>query len=624
MFGDLGKPLLGFEAGRLVADSSLVFRTQIASVLTKGYKAPSSKLSRDVILENQRSNLNQLVGFLESERQATNLALDQRGFSVDNEGISDELKLGSLPWSKGTWAALTNLGLKETDPLLALDAFNWGELLAFSGWESVLEVLHTVHDWAPFALAENLLVPQGYDLHDLADFVERFLIARMGAKSDDNFNGFGLLRERNAWGVERKTLDEIGNLRSLTRERIRQIEKKLELQNHGQQLKPFIAIEKLLELKYDPTFVDPIETIEDFFNQSGNWDLPGIEKIIELSSGSEELQRFKNLISEASLSSDGLSELNSAIVKSRSVIGVIRLQDLNSHAKSSGVDQDELRLLITRRYPRSIFGGQFVAARQATNECMLFNYVHGQLLVKQPLHVDVLHAGILRAAISRKAVKWVPPVSDLREMLKIHESYQVDTSGFVSADLDPVFDSSISGWLVRELKTKNGYMSAKSTLLRAGALEGHKFSTLTQYLQYGPEFRSVSNGLVCLVGSNVNEQDRQHALAIAEVNDVKNKVISYQIQDESTFTAKLIFSTNFMVSGVITVNSDLAILLGTKARKSICCSSFTSDANPKLSSSSLWANLSSLRDHLWMVHGYREGDVIEFRVTADSVQPQIS
>jgi len=210
------------------------------------------------------------------------------------------------------------------------------------------------------------------------------------------------------------------------------------------------------------------------------------------------------------------------------------------------------------------------------------------------------------------------------EMLVNHESFNVDSSGFVSAELDSVFDSSISGWLVRELKTKSGFMSAKSTLLRAGALEGYKFSTLTQYLQYGPEFRSVSNGLVCLVGSNVNEQDRQHALAIAEVNDVKNRVVSYQIQDESTFTARLVFSTNFMVSGVLSVNTDLAILLGSKTRKSMCCSTFVSDAYPKLSSASLWANLASLRDHLWMVHGYREGDVIELRVTAESVQPQVS
>lgn len=624
LFGDFGRPLLGVQAGRLVADSSLIFRTQIANVLTRGHKAPSSKLSKEATIEHHRTNLNQLLDLLESERQATNLALDQRGLSVGNVGRHSGVELGSLPWSKGSWGTLSALGLMDSDPVLALDAFSWGEVLVAGDWRSILEILHMVHDWAPYAIDENLLVPPGYDLHELADFVERLLIARMGAKSDDNFNGFGILRERNAWGVERKTLDEIGNLRSLTRERIRQIEKKIEIQNYGQQLKPFAAIEKLLNLEYDPTFINPVETIEETFDQTGNWDLPGIEKLIELSSGSEELHEFRKLISAASISSEGLSGINRAIVKTRSVIGVIRLQDLQLQAKSAGIDDSELRSLITKRYPKSIFAGQFVAARQIANECMLFNYVHSQLLVNQPLHVDVLHAGIERAAKARNAMKWVPPLANLREMLEKHESFEVSSTGFVSADIESDVDETISGWLVRELRTKSGFMSAKSTLLRAGALEGYKFSTLTQYLQYGPEFRSLNNGLVCLVGSKVNEQDRQHALAIAEVNDVKNRVISYEIEDESSFTAKLIFSTNFMVSGVLSVNPDLAILLGSKVRKSLCCSAFVSDAYPKLSSSSLWANLSSLRDHLWMVHGYREGDVIEFRVTRESVQPQVS
>lgn len=624
LFRDFGRPLLGFQAGRLVVESVLAFRTDIAKVLTIGARSLPSKMSKDAVIEIHQRNLTQLISLLESERESTNLELDQRGFSIGNvEGFSN-LELGALPWSKTTWSALETLGLGEQDLLVTLDAYSWGEILEVSDWGPLLEVLHMAHDWAPFAIRENLLVPQGNDLHDLADFLERFLIARMGAKADDNFSGFGILRERNAWGVERKTLDEVGLDRSLTKERIRQLEKKFEHQTLGLQLKPFKAIERLLELEYDPTFIDPIQTIEDLFNQSGNWDLLGIEKLIELASGSEELQRFRQFLAEASLSAEGLTEIVESIIKSRSILGVLRFADLHSKAESAGLDRIELRSLITRRYPRSIFAGEFVAARQVAKECMLFNFVFSQLAVSQPLHVDVLHTGVLRGAKGRSISKWVPPIRDFKTMLEQHESFVVDDSGYVSTEVETAFDSTVSGWIVRELQAKSGQMAAKSTLIRAAALEGHKFSTITQNLQYGAEFRLLKNSIVCLVGSKVNQDDVGHALRIAEVNDTRNQVVSYKIEDDSTFTAKLVFSTNFMVSGVLTVNSDLGVLLGKKARKSICCSLFVSDSSPKLSKGSLWANLSSLRDHLWNVHNYREGDVIEFLVTAEEVQPIIS
>jgi hypothetical protein len=621
LFGDYGRPTLGLNSGKIIADSVLFHRSEISEALKTSSKLISSKLSTPAVTAIQEENLQLLCNLLQMERVSTNGSIDQRGFSLENKEAFFDLQLSTLPWSRHTWDSLATLGVSESDPLVALDAFSWGEILEVSDWRSILEILHLAHDWAPFAIEENLLVPQEYDLHELADFLERSLIARTGAKAEDTFSGFGLLRERNAWGVPRKTLEEIGSDRSLTRERIRQLENRLERPTLRQQIHPFPAIQGLLQLDFDPTFIDPIQTIENFFDQTGNWDLPGIEKLIELASGSAELLRFRGILEEASLSAEGVEELSKAITRARSVLGVIRLRDLRSEAASAGIDENELRTLITRRYPRSIFSPEYVAARQLGNECMLFNYVSDQLKVTQPLHIETLHAGVVRAAKGRSAVKFVPPISELRTMLEIHQDFHVDASGQVSTEIESSFDPTITGWMVRELSSKSGSMAAKSTLLRAGALEGFKFSTLAQYLQYGPEFRLVNNAIACLVGSTVNEQDRKHALAIAEVNEVKNRVISYQIVDDSEFTVKFVFSTNFMVSGVLSVNSDVAILLGPKTRKASCCPLYTSGSNPKLSRQSLWANLSSLRDHLWVVHNYREAHIIEFRVTDELVQP---
>jgi len=632
LYRDLGKPLVGPKAASILMDlmpNNLKWETRLHLSELAGSERVNHSVS--FLVNHAESSKEKLTRNLDRLPGGHVDYLGNAGFCLENFKYSFDVELRDLPWSNKAWTQLVKLGFEENTLLIKFDSLQWRELFHVGDLDTLLEVLHTVYDWAEFAVREELLVPRRAALSQFAQFTNDILSARAGDifRSNEKLRNF--IVNRFGFGSKEKTLEQIGREIGLSRERVRQIESRFLRQFAHADIKP------------PPYLLDLLSPAKGraLSKKNSNWTQEAKDILGVLYLGSwyrDERIRLGLLEDEKNLENKVLSK---EIQKYRSKIGVLRLSELEEFRKSKGLTQANLKSLIKIMYPRSIFSQDVVIARNQKNEPIILTSINRQLRTANPLPLEVLLTGLQRVAILRKCQNYIPTFEELYELLsgdigyEIDDQFLVNSTSFSSQEatknlqVELQEDYSVTDWIVNQLRNCKGQVSQKSTLVRMAARSGIKFGTVTMSIQYAPEFRIIKGqrgkeGQVYLVGSNPTLEDLQFAEALANLKYEAGLISDIKIIGEDSFSFRCVFSTQLMVSGVLAVNPQVGRLLGEAYRKVSCCESFASSGQAKLSNNSLLAGLAALREHLWHTHSVQEGDSFRLVCTAGEIQVSLN
>lgn len=618
VFRDLKRPLLG-QGSHMHLLAAIGEKSVEIDRLIQQYFKDIKRMSPVAELRAElSSSLASLSSKLEDIRNEIPEVINLKGFTFENDTYSELVSLSELPWSPETWETLMLCGLSSDSKVLQIDGISWGEVLENGHWACIFEILHNQHDWAPFAFANGLLIPQSSDLFEFSTFLDRMLKARASMAIFEKPGWTDFIKRKYGWGCPPASLTQLGVENEVTRERVRQIDLELTAFFSAANLKAPRALrdlEELVELALSSEFNDdqlfedrPIET----------WGELSISSLIGLYMGENSKVRFLRLLQEKKLLTYDKLKKAKELSKYRSKLGTFRISQLGPFLEETGIPRSDLEEAILSAYPKSVFSGDYVVATAKSREPLIFNAITRQLSVYQPLHYEVLLKGLEQAATFRNATLDLPSPETLREILSKSASFVVESSGLVSQVGEEVIGEadSIRGWLVEYLKNTPGQVAHKATMLRDAARAGYKFTSVSLYLSYSPEFRLLLAGesIHSLVGAKPSAPELDYAKNLAFINRIAGSESKVFVEDNGNVTANFVFGTDFMVSGVITVSSSLGQLLGPEPRSVECCHLLVSESKPKMSSKTFLSNMAAVRDHLWFDHGMQEGS--RFRLIA--------
>ena len=611
VFGDLKRPLLGPSSRTQLLASLGEKSAEINGIIERHFKSIKRKSTVPELRAERENSLSSLISILETVRNQSPDVINLKGFSFENEYYSESVLISELPWSPESWSTLLACGLEKDSKAIQIDGISWGELLENGNWLVIFEIMHNQHDWAPFAFAENLLIPQNSDLFSFAIFLEDMLTARAQMAIFQKPGWSTFIRRKFGWGCPPVSLTQLGIENDVTRERARQVE--LEFCSHFSAVNleaapALIDLEDLVDMALKSE-LDDDALIEDSSLQA--WGEESIASLIGLYMGENSRAEFMCLLeSKRAIASEKLKKAK-RLSKYRSKLGTFRISQLEPFLEETGIARSDLEEAIVSAYPKAVFAGDYVVATAKSREPLIFNALTRQLSIHQPLHFEVLLKGLEQTATFRNATLDLPSPTTFKEILSKSSSFEIDSSGFVSqvgegftGEID-----SIRGWIVEYLKNEPGQVAHKATLLRDAARAGYKFTSVSLYLSYSPEFRLMLAGksIHSLVGAKPSALELSNAKELALINRVAGSESKVYVEDNGDVIANFVFGTDFMVSGVISVSPSLGQLLGTEPRSVECCHLLVSESKPKMSSKTFLSNMAAVRDHLWFDHGMQEG-----------------
>jgi hypothetical protein len=161
---------------------------------------------------------------------------------------------------------------------------------------------------------------------------------------------------------------------------------------------------------------------------------------------------------------------------------------------------------------------------------------------------------------------------------------------------------------------------SKAQVLRLAITQGLNLNSIVLYISFSSVIRSLGEGFINLVGRNYTDEDVAYAERVAAASYVNNRVVSYSVDAQtSVISVKFVFSTPFLVSGVLAVDRTLGALLGGSSRRIECCAETTTSASVRVSKGSNMAGFSSVREHMIEVHGVQEGETVRLEIDEESV-----
>jgi hypothetical protein len=617
IFMELGKPVLGPNSVRVLGEALNAPFSEIMSMVGTDRVLVPTKLPAAEWHSQNQAFLDQLISFIDSATSNSNHTLNlKNGLQVEPE--LDSVYLDDIPWSVSAEYAFIDLHLTEETKMSDLGVLTWGDFLRVSNWRVLLEVIHNCNDYLPDAYSKKLLVPDSEDLREFVEFFENFSAYRTGIEPKTYASYRGILTRRYGLGVAKESLDEIGSSAGVTRERIRQKEQRIERQWLGTNFYPSSALSRIIERKYEPSF-EPVEkTLAWALESDLPWDVEGLRNLILLYCGPATASRFHSKVTSSEEETLEIKAAKQVIQKSRSKLGIILKAGLL--AKLPNLSEAQVLSLVRKLYPKSQVSGNYIDASTAHLDSFMYNMIIGQLAINSPLPVHVLQEGIDRGSTIRQSKNHVPTVKALKEFLTFNDRFDVDEDGLVSYTGIFPYDDTLVGWMVAELRKYPGQIAGRAEIVRSALAKGFKISTIAQYVTFGVEFRLGGQGTIHLVGSNYSQKQLDECLLRIEKTEVKAQILNFEKESDSVFTATFNLSSGFMVSGVLTVTSELGQSFGSSAREIRCCPSYEAKAHPKLSGKTLLANMAAARDHLITVHGLVEGDIFHLVVNPVAIQ----
>ncbi|MFC1720110.1 sigma factor-like helix-turn-helix DNA-binding protein [Pseudomonadota bacterium] len=368
------------------------------------------------------------------------------------------------------------------------------------------------------------------------------------------------LLQRFGWlGAPPLTLEETGRLLDITRERVRQIEKKLREQFPRHRLY-MPALEKAVKILEDNT---PLRLNEssDLLKAAKLTNIDFHPKsIIKAASdcnipSSLRLQRVKgeyllfSKIDEKQV--DKIAQLGRSQCASS---GMTSTSEITSQANDGGLEIDESQVA---KLLRSIDEFQFVSKRWFWCETIkpyrnrLINQCRKMLSVTTPIHFGKLRQGLkreyrFRNSANGKVLKWsliVPPEKYLRKFLEANPSFHCDEKGYVSSSstLDYKEELGESDRIVVEAlrSSPSGLMDRQS--LRDECLKrGINPNTFDVSLTYSCVVEHITMNTWGLIGADISTASVEAMRVSNAEKGRKKRVMGYGWTDEGKIWVSVI------------------------------------------------------------------------------------
>jgi hypothetical protein len=621
LLGDPGNPLLGHVSLEFIRKYAApeTFEKVLEEVVLYS-KVAAKDLKRKLnTLAFSHNSLAKVMAHLERDTGFKDSIFNLNFVAPATAIFEEPLAVSQLPLSYNTSKFLRMLNVTESADISVLSSLRWRDLGSVGADLSVgFELLHLLEDWLGQARWNGVIAPYGSDLDRLAQALSLELNYRAGRGHEIEKYG-DLLVTRNGWGVPKLTLDQFGERLSVTRERIRQIERTFVLVG----TETFRSVPKsvglLSEYSYATSSGHTLEQIrKDKLIASTNWTLESIASLMSFYIGEISAEEWLNKAMPSAQDIQDKSAKSKAVRDARSLIGIISLTAVKDPESNGYLPKSEVKELICNLYARSFFDSDLALVSTAKGSSGLENSVSKQLAVSSPLHFEVLQEGISRSARRRGANATLPSPQQVVRLLSQTEHFTVDSNGYVSGKADPVAETSVEGWILQQLLTAPNSLKSKAEIYRSAISENMNLASITQYLSYSPMFRLSGDGLVYPVGSPPTQEALDFAYTIANNLAVKGD-FKLRVLDSTTIEADVQLGTNFMISGVISLPTQASKLLANQPRSVHCCEKDNFDITSKVTGS-FWYGFSGLRDHLFVDHGLKEASWVTLRITSDNVR----
>jgi hypothetical protein len=417
-----------------------------------------------------------------------------------------------------------------------------------------------------------------------------------------------------------RTLDEIGAEFSVTRERIRQIERKYA----DLQIEPAKKENKLLEIIVDNLESSVNEQTFLLVLAEGNLlgqeaislkKLKAILQILGIESLLTRVERIETAWDSQILVINDLADLSQ---KYRNKLGLIDLAVFTSETNSSDSQAFEA---IKSAYPRSILRGRLVLARTSRLDTMFENALGKQLLVFGNLDSETLLIGIERQASYRQAIL-LGSHSDQIALVKAvageEPSYEILRE---NTHEEPELNQTDVWFLEIFQEAPNGMMH-RNEITAAAMRDGKNMSSVGVFLLFNPLIRPVGSAVLALANCITNREDIQRHANIAKALEDRTN-IDFEFSG-SSILLRITPNLNTLMAGVLFPNAELRVLIKDFVFDVTCeCAEMNSTQKLRLRPPNFWTGFTAALKHMMVFHSFARGDDLLLRLDFDSKNAEI-
>ncbi len=555
--------------------------------------------------------LNQANYALEAAGAATIVSLRESAFYVSH--LDSDLQILQLQLSHLALKTLANLDFGPTDSVANLGGLIWSEIYdQTNSWKEILEICHALYDWLPWLLEKGFEFKGEDDLATLGRKISEQATSAAGYGNHATQNWAGLLPARFGWGVQKMTLDQLGEQAGKTRERVRQIEKIIlsQFKNTAKTYHP--ALQEILEhvvVNHNNEITDALRA--DGINISEDWSDKGLKQLFESFGLTEEYKTWYEANKITAEHKSASAALDKAIRNARTHLGTVKLNTIRIPGEDEPVSVDIVVERIQALNNVTHIHGDYALVSNKGNSTAFTEAAH-QLYVSSPLSLDVIAKGIGQVAIARSCAAVMPPTPVLGKLLEM-AGLKKDDQGLFEGPRQELTEGSLQIWLYNFILNSKNKISSKPAIYRAAANAGLSINSLGIYLSYQSWMRFLGDSLFTLVGESPSAGDIDFAKRVEQATYVANKNAAYSVAPDGKFIyVDAYFSTPLLTNGIISIDSHLSEILGPAERKIICCHNYESDADAKTRQGA-WHGFAVLRQHLMQEHNLEEGDTIHLK-----------
>ena len=436
-------------------------------------------------------------------------------------------------------------------------------------------------------------------------FGEMVLQLGLRMNGQENLRNIEICRHRLSWVNGRTfTLDEIGKMHGVTRERIRQITSKVKRINISLKPTPILLTKILVNLRQsnsEEEFIDQL--YESRLISHKGWTLSSIKELAEIVNFTELVQEINSFeTNKIKVFND--PKITKLIQRQRSKIGLIDVYTLSNMLDT---DLEFTKTLVKNKYARSLFYGNIALARgtlTTTFESVLVQ----QLSVKSPLKLDDLFDGIKKECDARR----YPLVANREEMFGLIKMLCGDPATFevVSDRTGGVIHmSTIEKWFISVFQNSPLHVMHLNDLISRAVQDNLKIGSVSMFLSSSPIVRKLGNGMYHLVGDEPLEQDvRIYEQSIK--SSASECEIEYKFEREKMYLT-ITPNMSALAGGSILISTELAkIVRNHKFAIECSCRSLSTKSLIKVPSGTFWTGFAAVFSHFQSDHSWRIGNEI--------------
>jgi len=414
----------------------------------------------------------------------------------------------------------------------------------------------------------------------------------------------------------KETLDEIGKKFSITRERVRQIEKRIIDRNYP-------ITDEIKIFSHLIHFFITSETSNEFKEQVIDFD-PDYRLSIE----PEHFVALAQFLDKTEIAAQFRSRIdiwNAKELDNRNVRDEIHLHrnqlgliDLAKSSYELGIGEEKLFRIILEVYPRSIRINNLVLARTKKLNTIIESNVYRQLLVDNEISIDEIKIGLERVAKYRKQ-ELIGHPEDVHSLISklAGDPCRIQNMLFDSTPTPSL--SNHDEWLMNLFLDTPEKILHRDEIVEAAIEEGVAIGSINQYLSASPILRSKGRGIYSLVNISVSK-DKLINYRIKALADTQKASHEIFFRNSKVFY-EVVPNLALLASGALISNRDERDFFGKSQFKVSCdCGSLTSSQKIKITSEGFLTGLTGILHHGIQFHKYNNYDKFVMELIKDKLE----